>query len=92
MSPNDVRDGNSNGAARKALLQTLIAEVRVESRDAITPSFRVPLQTPVRHCVRIGREDSPVFELRNDEERASAQSPLRCPEGRFGSLAESKPY
>lgn len=35
----DVLDGDSDRSARKALLQTLIAEVRVESRDAITPTF-----------------------------------------------------
>ena len=44
----DVLDGDSDRSARKAVLQTLIAEVRVESRDAITPTFRVPLQAPVR--------------------------------------------
>ena len=50
----DVLDGDSDRSARKAVLQTLIAEVRVESRDAITPTFRGPLQAPGSHCVRIG--------------------------------------
>lgn len=34
----DMLDGDSDRSARKALLQALIADVRVESRDAITPT------------------------------------------------------
>ena len=34
--------------ALKAALRILIQEVRVEGRDAIYPTFRVPLHTPVR--------------------------------------------
>lgn len=33
--------------ARKAIMQKLVAEVRVESRDSILPTFQVPLRTPV---------------------------------------------
>jgi hypothetical protein len=56
----DVLDGDGDGdrAVRKALLQTLIAKVRVESRDAITPSVRVPLQARVRIVSESWGEDS----------------------------------
>jgi hypothetical protein len=33
---------------RKALLQDMVAEVRVQSRRAVTPVFRLPLQGPSR--------------------------------------------
>jgi site-specific DNA recombinase len=44
-----VRDAMLNGTPgqRKALLKDLIVEVRVESRDSIIPTFRLPA-TPVR--------------------------------------------
>ncbi len=44
-----VRDAMLNGTPgqRKALLKELIVEVRVESRDSIIPTFRLPA-TPVR--------------------------------------------
>ena len=53
----DVLDGDSDRAARKALLQTLIAEVRVESREAITPSCRVALEAPARVVSGLAREE-----------------------------------
>jgi hypothetical protein len=37
---------------RKALLQELVAEIRVEGRDSITPVFRVP-DSPVRVLDRV---------------------------------------
>ena len=44
-----IRDAMLNGTPgqRKALLKELIVEVRVESRDSIIPTFRLPV-TPVR--------------------------------------------
>jgi hypothetical protein len=44
-----VRDAIRNGmpGQRKALLKELVVEVRVESRDSIIPTFRIPT-TPVR--------------------------------------------
>ena len=44
-----VRDAMLHGTPgqRKALLKELIVEVRVESRDSIIPTFRLP-STPVR--------------------------------------------
>jgi hypothetical protein len=44
-----VRDAMLHGTPgqRKALLKELIVEVRVESRDSIIPTFRLPA-TPVR--------------------------------------------
>ena len=44
-----VRDAMLNGTPgqRKALLKELIVEVRVESRDSIIPTFRLPT-APVR--------------------------------------------
>jgi hypothetical protein len=43
-------------ATRKAALQVLVQEVRVDSREAITPYFRVPLHAPVRTLTRSERE------------------------------------
>jgi hypothetical protein len=44
-----LRDAMLNGTPgqRKALLKELVVEVRVESRDSIVPTFRLPT-TPVR--------------------------------------------
>jgi hypothetical protein len=44
-----LRDAMLNGTPgqRKALLNELVVEVRVESRDSIIPTFRLP-NTPVR--------------------------------------------
>jgi hypothetical protein len=38
---------NGNPSQRKALLQELVAEIRVESREAIFPTYRLP-NGPVR--------------------------------------------
>jgi hypothetical protein len=34
--------GNGNPSQRKALLRQLVAEIRVESREAIFPTYRLP--------------------------------------------------
>jgi hypothetical protein len=44
----DVLSAPSDQPARKALLRLLIEEIRVESREAIHPTFRVPLSPRVR--------------------------------------------
>jgi len=44
----DLLAADDDVPALKALLRVLIEEVRVEDRDAIYPTFRVPLRTPVR--------------------------------------------
>jgi site-specific DNA recombinase len=46
---NAIREAIASGTAgqRKSLLQTLVAEIRVESRDAIFPTYRLPAG-PVR--------------------------------------------
>lgn len=45
-----IRDtlGNADPAQCKALVNALVAEVRVESREAIWPVFRIPDDTPDR--------------------------------------------
>jgi hypothetical protein len=37
-------------------MQVLVQEVRVDSRESITPYFRVPLHAPVRTLTRSERE------------------------------------
>jgi hypothetical protein len=49
-------DDDGDVATRKAALQVLVQEVRVDSREAITPYFRVPLHAPVRTLTRTERE------------------------------------
>lgn len=38
---------------RKALLQDMVAEVRVQSRKAVTPVFRLPLRGPSRDVTAV---------------------------------------
>ncbi len=50
----EIRKVRANGdaPARKAVLQNLVHEVRADSRQVITPTFRVPTPTPVEAKVR----------------------------------------
>jgi site-specific DNA recombinase len=52
----ELLDDDGDVATRKAALQVLVQEVRVDSREAITPYFRVPLHAPVRTLTRTERE------------------------------------
>jgi hypothetical protein len=52
----ELLDDDGDVATRKAALQMLVQEVRVDSREAITPYFRVPLHAPVRTLTRTERE------------------------------------
>ncbi len=49
-------DGGDDVATRKAALHVLVQEIRVDSRDVITPYFREPLHVPVRTLTRPERE------------------------------------
>jgi site-specific DNA recombinase len=52
----ELLDDDGDVATRKAALQVLVQEIRVDSREAITPYFRVPLHAPVRTLTRSERE------------------------------------
>jgi hypothetical protein len=53
-------DVEASASVKKALLQTLIEDVRVSSRSHIEPTFRVPLM-PVRNmsAVVVSRQQNP---------------------------------
>ena len=48
----ELLDDGGDVATRKAALQVLVEEIRVDSRESITPYFRVPLHAPVRTLTR----------------------------------------
>jgi len=52
----ELLDDDGDVATRKAALQVLVQEIRVDSRESITPYFRVPLHAPVRTLTRTERE------------------------------------
>jgi hypothetical protein len=67
-STQTIRDAINNGddQHRKQLLQAVIAEIRVESRDHITPVYRVPhaqqvdtVRAPETQVVRGGSNRRP---------------------------------
>jgi site-specific DNA recombinase len=69
----ELLDDDGDVATRKAALQVLVQEIRVDSREAITPYFRVPLHAPVRTLTRREREKGLEPSTSNLEE-------LRCRE------------
>jgi hypothetical protein len=46
-------DADGDAPTRKALVRLLIEEIRVDSREAIFPTFRVPPERPVRIVDRV---------------------------------------
>ncbi|HEV7679295.1 MAG TPA: hypothetical protein VGQ42_12065 [Candidatus Dormibacteraeota bacterium] len=47
-----IADGQDDFTTRKALLRVFVEEVRIDGRDAIYPTFRIPAD-PVRQLVRV---------------------------------------
>ena len=72
---------------RKAIVQKLIADIRVESRDHIIPTFRVAPSYPGSHCERTGTP----YRIRTDDlrlERAVSWATRRT--GQAREIIESR--
>jgi hypothetical protein len=75
-------DGQDDFTTRKAMLRVFVEQVRIESREVIYPTFRIPAE-PVRQLVRVvvrgGIEPpTPGFSDRADVSKPPGFSVLRA--------------